>query len=440
MRTYIIRAFLPWLIFLAFADGSVLGLKIATLGGALTLLLFNWRALKEKFLFDWASILFLIMMWAASVEFGQSFLVTYSLLIAYLFLAIISFMSLWLRVPVALQHAKSRVAVQYWNHPLFIGVNHWITVSWGIVFLMAGISVGLFDLGIGSKFLMISIIPVVLLVGGIIFTALFPDHYKKKVIKVGTVAALNDLSGPKMIPIGTMRLIYRTIGKGPLLILLQDSQMNLHHWDPDFIKMLSQQFELFLFDYPGVGYSTYQQMPYTAEQLARCVKEMIDSLSLKPLALLGYGMGGVIAQSFAIQFPKAIKALILIAINESFDEIGNKREDYDKMLELYFSKAAILRVKAKLYKIYDGAALEGSITEEIVKKQKQLLEDWNAAKNDMKKIPLPILLITGANDSRLAIESHDQVKLMKYDDAGHGVIYQYPKDVAQEISKFLGEC
>ncbi len=91
MRTYIIRAFLPWLIFLAFADGSVAGLKLATLGGEFCLFLFSWQALRKKFLFDWASLIFFTVFWIVGVGLGKSLFVKYSLLSAYIFLSLISF-------------------------------------------------------------------------------------------------------------------------------------------------------------------------------------------------------------------------------------------------------------------------------------------------------------------------------------------------------------
>lgn len=460
MRTYIIRAFLPWLIFLAFADGSLPGLQLATLGGAICLLLFNWSALRKKFLFDWASLIFFIAFWVIGVGLGETPFVKYSLLSAYFFLAIISFLSLLLKVPVALQHARTRTSVQFWTHPIFIGVNYWITIFWSFVFFAAGLSAALFYIGIGTKLLMTSILPVIFIVVGIFFTALFPDKYKAKMTKKGTVAALPGISSIKIVMIGHVKLAYRIIGHGPLLILAGAERMNMHHWDPDFLKQLSQNYTVLIFDYPGVGYSEYQQMPYTAKQLASYLEKMIDALKLTPSAMIGYSMGGMVAQAFACKFSKKIKALVLISTsaggsqseryeNLKQDYTGLNREDCDLILKQYFSDDVIVRMKNKLYRVYDGAVFEGAITEKIIDEQKKLIEDWyRDEKNiaEMKHVKLPILLIVGKHDqiipasnSQMMKKLFQNVKLVEYNDAGHGVIYQYPADIVSEINRFLGD-
>lgn len=457
MRTYIIRAFIPWLIYLAFADGSVLGLKIAAVGGLLSLFLFNWRALRQKFLFDWASVVFFVGMWLAGVGLGETLLVKYSLLLAYLFLSFVSFLSLLLHVPVALQHAKSKVSVIYWDHPIFIGMNYWLTIFWGVVFLLAAFSTLLFAFGIGSELVMISIIPIILLISGLLFTAIFPDGYKKKMTKIGTVAALPGLSEIIRVKVGVGYLAYRTLGQGPLLVMIHGALMNMHHWDPELLRQLSLQFKVIIFDYPGIGYSDDQQMQYTAKQIATCLKTMLDVEKLTPEVVLGYSLGGAIAQSFATLFPTMLKRLILIATNaggssallrdqsadKKFNFTGANREDYDKVLELYFPESVRERFKDKMYQIYDGAVFEGVITDEMIKKEGSLREAWN--KDDdhfekLKQLKLPILLIAGKEDllvpvdNTLLMQKHlKHARKVVYNDAGHGVIYQYPKDVADQI-------
>ena len=393
------------------------------------------------------------------VGLGKTPLVQYSVLIAYLFLAVLSFLTLLLRVPVTLQHAKVRMSAQHWHHPIFIGVNYWITTAWGFVFLLCGIAVALFYMGFGTKLLMFSVVPVVLIVSGIFFTALFPDKYKEKMTKEGTIAALPGISGTKTVAIGSVKIAYRVLGHGPLIILAAGARMNMHHWDPDLLKHLSQNFTVLIFDYPGVGHSDYKQMPYTAKQLASYIDNMIEALKLKPVALVGYSIGGMVAQAFARKFSKKIKALVLISTsadgsqsekyeNLKQDYTGVNREDYDVILNQYFSDDVIPRMKEKMYRIYDSAVFEGAITQKIVDEQKKLLVDWygdDTNVDKLKQLKLPVLIIVGKQDKRIPPSNSlmmkkifKNAKLVEYDDAGHGVIYQYPTDISGEIKGFLG--
>lgn len=434
MRTYIIRAFIPWLIYLAFADGSVAGLRLATLGGLLLLFIFNWRALRQKFLFDWASAIFFFCAWLSSIEFQTGWVAQNSLLLGYLFLSFVSFLSLLLRVPVALQHAKSKVSVIFWNHPIFIGMNFWLTTIWGGLFMLAALSLVLFDLGVGSKTLMVSSIPVALVVIGILFTTFFPDAYKERIMCPGTVAALDGLSPIRMVKVGKSHLAYRLIGEGPLLMLLPDARMNMHHWDPDFLRYLSRDFQVLIVDYPGVGYSESQEMLYTADHIADYLAEMISVDKLDVSMVVGYGLGGFIAQSLLSRHQEIASKLVLIA-----SSAGGELSETAEWLPTSLPK----RLQEKFHIIDQGASIEGALGQTELEKEHGLWTRWmneQNAKKRLAKIVVPTLIVSGKEDDVISVKNserlHQHLKgsdLALYEQSGHAIIYEYPREIADKL-------
>ena len=123
----------------------------------------------------------------------------------------------------------------------------------------------------------------------------------------------------------------------------------------------------------------------------------------------------MVAQTFARKFSKKIKALVLISTsadgsqsekyeNLKQDYTGVNREDYDVILNQYFSDDVIPRMKEKMYRIYDSAVFEGAITQKIVDEQKKLLVDWygdDTNVDKLKQLKLPVLIIVGKQNKRI---------------------------------------
>lgn len=465
MRTYILIALLPWLIFFAFADGTSLGLSFSSVGALLFLFVFNWKAIRKFFSFAWVSLVFFLIMYV-SHHFGSEFiLVRYNLFAATLVLAVFGFVSLMIHRPFTLPYAKIQAPKVFWNHPVFIHVNYWLTAVWCLVFLFYAALVLLFNFGFGTKLWMLEVLPTVALVFAIGFMILFPDIYKNKFIKKGMVAGIAGISEVQLAELGNITIGYRTLGEGPLLILTNGAFTNMHSWDPDLLKKLSKNFQVLIFDYPGIGYSTYQQMPFSAETIVGCLYNFIDQLKLKPIAIVGYSMGGLIAQKFAVKYPNKLKALVLISTTcggceatwcgaqtlQKIERVAAKKisgeEQLDRMLSVMFTPESLPRFAIRTKKILTSAAIEGLVSNEMQQKEREIIERWRTDDELAKqivKLKLPVLIIAGKRDemvpfanAELLAKKFSQAKLIAYDDAGHGVMYQYPLDVADSIKEFL---
>jgi poly(3-hydroxyalkanoate) depolymerase len=102
------------------------------------------------------------------------------------------------------------------------------------------------------------------------------------------------------------------IGDGEPLLLINGLGANLEMWQP-LVRVLAADRELIAFDLPGTGRSARPRWPLRMPQLARLVTDLLDDLGYDQLDVLGYSLGGIVAQELAHRAPKRIRRLVLCA-------------------------------------------------------------------------------------------------------------------------------
>jgi pimeloyl-ACP methyl ester carboxylesterase len=211
-------------------------------------------------------------------------------------------------------------------------------------------------------------------------------------------------------------------GKAPL-VLLADFRGNLDGWDPALTDALAAGREIVLVDAPGVGASTGAPKHSVAET-AQAIIAFLDALGLREIDLLGFSLGGFVAQDIALLRPWSVRRLILAGTgprgapgmhgwpadvdeHPRHDGISAAREaQYDAMLE---------------WGVPDHAALQR-----------------------LTGIESPTLILHGDDDLMIPTKigylmagliPHAELRI--YPDAGHASIFQSPEDVARDINAFL---
>jgi len=117
----------------------------------------------------------------------------------------------------------------------------------------------------------------------------------------------------QFIDAGGVRYAYRRFGtlSAVPIVLLQHFTGGLDHWDPAFTDGVAASREVILVDNAGVGAST-GETPQTIEGMADCIREFVDALALPSFDLLGFSMGGMVAQAYAKQHADRIRRLVLV--------------------------------------------------------------------------------------------------------------------------------
>jgi pimeloyl-ACP methyl ester carboxylesterase len=99
---------------------------------------------------------------------------------------------------------------------------------------------------------------------------------------------------------------------GAPLVLLQHFRGNLDNWDPALTDALAAEREIIVVDYPGVGSSTGEPS-HTIAETARQMITFTDALELTEIDLLGFSIGGFVAQELALVRPWLVRRLVLAA-------------------------------------------------------------------------------------------------------------------------------
>jgi pimeloyl-ACP methyl ester carboxylesterase len=126
-----------------------------------------------------------------------------------------------------------------------------------------------------------------------------------------------------------LKMRYMDIGEEDaqkVIVLLHGKNFSGYYWERVAKDLLKKNYRVIIPDQIGFGKSSkpdYYQ--YSFGQLALNTKTLLDSLKIAKLDLVGHSMGGMLATTFAVNYPKSVNKLILI------NPIG--LEDYGKYVE-----------------------------------------------------------------------------------------------------------
>ena len=105
---------------------------------------------------------------------------------------------------------------------------------------------------------------------------------------------------------------YRRIGSGGDVPLVLGGYFasNMDDWDPLIVDGLAADREVIAFDYPGMGGSTGITPATVAELTVDCLG-FLRALGLTTVDLLGFSLGGMVAQQMAFEQPEMIRRMVL---------------------------------------------------------------------------------------------------------------------------------
>ena len=259
---------------------------------------------------------------------------------------------------------------------------------------------------------------------------------------------------------------YRRIGGGfkrPLLCL-QHFMGTLDNWDPAVTDPLGDNREVILFDSAGIGRST-GTVPSTVMGMAAHALNFLDGLCVTSCDVLGFSLGGMVAQQMALDRPSSIHRMILVGTaprgGEDIMHLEKPRlaeplkdrslTGYAVLQKLFFaptptSQAAGAAFTERLaQRIVDRDAASGP---EIAAAQTAAFRAWERSAgtgfSDLKCIHQPVLVINGiqdemipvANSFRLA-EHLPNAVLLVYPDSGHGSLFQFHDAFTRQAAAFL---
>lgn len=266
----------------------------------------------------------------------------------------------------------------------------------------------------------------------------------------------------RSINVGGTVFAYRDLGPhgGVPLILLNHWGAVLDNFDPRIIDGLASRHRVIATDYRGIGASG-GTAPMTVDEMARDAIALIHALGFEKVDLLGFSLGGFVAQDIVLKAPDLVRKLILTgtgpAGGKGIDKVGAVSWPLmikglltlrDPKFYLFFTSTANGRhaAKAFLKRLKERKAnRDKGPTPGAFLRQLKAINAWGRqAPQDLGSIRIPVLIANGDNDIMVPTSNSADMarripnsQLVIYEDAGHGGIFQYHADFVPKALSFL---
>ena len=120
------------------------------------------------------------------------------------------------------------------------------------------------------------------------------------------------------VPTRDIITYYEEAGRGEPLVLIRGLGSDLQAWALQ-VPALAKHFRVITYDNRGAGRTSAPDKPYTIAGMADDLAALLDELSLAKASVLGYSMGGMVAQEFALKYPNKLEKLILLGTSAGLD-------------------------------------------------------------------------------------------------------------------------
>jgi pimeloyl-ACP methyl ester carboxylesterase len=277
----------------------------------------------------------------------------------------------------------------------------------------------------------------------------------------------SNVSAPtQFVEVGGQKYAYRRFGSGsrPPLLCLQHFTGTLDNWDPAVTDPLAADRDTILFDSAGVGRSS-GTVPDSIEGMTTHALAFLDALKLKQCDVLGFSLGGMVAQQMALERPAVFRRIVLVG---TAPRGGEDVMHLDKPSLAKHLRNPDLKGYQVLQKIFfaptqssqaAGAAFVDRLMQRkedrepasgpaVAQAQMTAFRKWEQVSgdrfSDLKKIRQPALVMNGVFDEMIPVrnsywlaEHLPNAVLLTYPDSGHGSLFQFHESFTRQTAAFL---
>jgi pimeloyl-ACP methyl ester carboxylesterase len=275
------------------------------------------------------------------------------------------------------------------------------------------------------------------------------------------------------VRVGDIDVAYKMFGQGDPIILFNGASDSMDAWDPSFLTGISSNHTVIAFDQRGIGNTTAGSKPYTYQQLANDTAGLLDALKIPKADVMGYSLGGHIAQAFTVSYPDKVNRLMLVAtmcggkdgipkppeflklqseiVNKTQNNVPISQEEMKSLVAASLGSGWI-KLHPESLDIPENMTfqqMKPGLTPETMKNQQNLAvweqTNWSGVCDEEAKLAKPTLVITGTDDDKYMPHENALVLagkipsawLVQIKDAGHAVMDQYPAEIGKIVNTFL---
>jgi pimeloyl-ACP methyl ester carboxylesterase len=260
---------------------------------------------------------------------------------------------------------------------------------------------------------------------------------------------------------------YRRMGPrgGTPLVLLHRFRGTIDWWDPEFLDLLAADHDLIVFDNVGIGYTTGEPRD-SLEGFAQGAIEFIEALNLPQSDLLGWSLGGIVAQEVTLRRPDLVRKLIVAGSGPAawvpgappmsekvLGIMATPEFTEDDLMYLFYPETEAGRAAGREHFDHvstrlaaNGPGVSAAASHGLLTAVGKLLaRPFDEVAVELETIKQPVLYANGLRDvmipahaSYVAVQHLDNATLVLYSDSGHGFLFQHAKAFATEVTQFLG--
>jgi pimeloyl-ACP methyl ester carboxylesterase len=268
----------------------------------------------------------------------------------------------------------------------------------------------------------------------------------------------------RAIDVDGVPFVYRELGpdSGVPVIFLHHLMAVLDDWDPRVIDGIAAQRRVIAFDNRGVGASG-GSVPLTIDEMAQDAIAFIRALGFKQVDLLGFSLGGGVAQMLALQAPDLVRRIVLAGTGPRG---GGGIDEINRIAVLAYLKAALTLSDPRNFLFFPRTPAGKRAAKDYFSRLKERVEDRDkpislqargaqlqaiktaglSAPDDLSVIKQPVFVANGDHDLMVASSlSADMArrlpnaKLTIYPDSGHGSIFQHHRCFVPAVLDFLAD-
>jgi pimeloyl-ACP methyl ester carboxylesterase len=266
------------------------------------------------------------------------------------------------------------------------------------------------------------------------------------------------------VRVGDISVGYRTIGSGPPLVLITGYAATLYVWDPGLLTRLAEHRRVIVFDNRGVLTTSRGRGRLTIQRMADDTQGLIRALGYRRADVLGWSMGGYIAQELALRHPQRVRRLVLAATDPGSSRaiqpkspparrvLNDPNPTIQELLRAIFPAAEQAAANAYIRRLLLWPGVQPSdfnaspqITgDQRVAAGKLWLCRSCGAYGRLPSLRAPTLVADGRRDileppdnSRIIARRIPRARLSLYGAAGHAFLFQRHVDFATRVNSFL---
>lgn len=260
----------------------------------------------------------------------------------------------------------------------------------------------------------------------------------------------------RKIHVGDIDIAYKMFGNGKPVLLINGFSAPLDFWDPILLANLASNHTVIVFDNRGIGNTTSGIKKFSISQFANDTAGLLDALNVSKADVIGWSMGGMIAQELTLIHPEKVDKLVIHAsscggkqsvlpsqevIMAAVTISSNSVERIQKILPLLFPEIWRMQNPNYLEKLPRTTEV---IPSETLDLQTEAILNWEGVCDKLNIITQPTLVVVGTDDfftpssnSLLIAEKINGSRLVQIPGGGHGVMFQYPETFNSILQTFL---